>query len=114
MARPINSSFTDNNYSSYIKKGIDNMSYKKYPFYFKVLILVEDKQVYNCGMGVASGYSDAASFIEKYYGDELLQIEHLELFEESNLIFLPEGVCENYRNCEFPQIEYQKEKKKGE
>lgn len=90
------------------------MSYKKYPFYFKVLIFVEDKQVYNCGMGIASGYSDAASFIEKYYGDELLQIEHLELFEESNLIFLPEGVCENYRNCEFPQIEYQKDKKKGE
>lgn len=29
MARPINSSFTNNSYSSYIKKGIDNMNIEK-------------------------------------------------------------------------------------
>lgn len=52
------------------------------------------------GMGLAESFSEAVKQLEEYYGDDLISIKHLELFEENNVILLPEHVIENYARAE--------------
>lgn len=51
------------------------------------------------GIGLCKSYQDAASLIEKYYGDELIAIKHIELYEESTLITLPHKVFKEVATC---------------
>lgn len=52
------------------------------------------------GMGLAESFSAATKQLEDYYGDDLVSIKHLELFEENSVILLPEHVIENYARAE--------------
>ena len=60
----------------------------KYPFSFRVRGYNEDDETYyeQCGMGICSGYADAVHIIETRYGDELIAVKHLELYEEDDVI----------------------------
>ena len=48
------------------------------------------------GMGIASSYADAMRIIENYYGTDLIAVKHLELFEENELILMPEACIKEY------------------
>ena len=52
------------------------------------------------GMGFADSFSTAAGIIENYYGSDLISIEKLELFEESDLIMMPQSCIDDYRKRE--------------
>lgn len=53
------------------------------------------------GMGFADSYSEAASFVENYYGEDLMAINKLELFEESGLMLFPKKVIDDYRKDSY-------------
>lgn len=82
----------------------------KYPFRFKVQNFNRDddegRYYITNGLGVCTSYADAAEQIETYFGDELCSILNITLFQEDNLIFLPEETCEEYSKTYFPSIEY--------
>ena len=67
----------------------------KYPFHYKVYCQNHDEKYfyYQQGMGFCESFTDAADQIEKTYGNELIAIKQLELFEEETLMALPEEVC---------------------
>ena len=52
------------------------------------------------GMGLAESFSAAVKQLEQYYGDDLIAVKHLELFEENNIILLPEHVIEDYARAD--------------
>lgn len=54
------------------------------------------------GMGFAPSYADAADKIDKYCGNDLMKIKHLELYEEDTLLLLPQEVIAKYANDEYP------------
>lgn len=72
----------------------------KYPFHYKVYCQNLDEKYfyYQQGIGLCESFTDAADQIEKTYGNELIAIKQLELFEEETLIALPEGVCTSVIN----------------
>lgn len=83
------------------------MNNTKFPFSYKVIYFDEfynnpDFQ-YNedCGMGLADSYADAAKQIEQYYGNDLVVIKELTLYEENSLIILDEEVIKNYANEKY-------------
>lgn len=53
------------------------------------------------GMGFANSYAQAAGIIEKYYGSDLISIQKLVLYEESDLILMPQTCINAYdrREC---------------
>ena len=53
------------------------------------------------GMGLAQSYAHAMEQIEKYYGDDLIAVKHLELFEDNSIILLPEHVIHDYAKTDF-------------
>lgn len=72
-----------------------------FPFSFKVVIVdccaySTDSYVLESGMGICNSYSQAAKYIESYYGDDLIQIKELMLYEASELIILPPESIEDY------------------
>lgn len=78
-----------------------------YPFAFSVVVYhnydAETQQsTYRRqqGMGFADSFAQAAGIVENYYGSDLISIEKLELFEESDLIMLPAAHVEAYRKRE--------------
>lgn len=52
------------------------------------------------GMGFADSFAQAAGIIENYYGSELINIQKLELFEESDLILMPQSCIDEYKHRE--------------
>lgn len=78
-------------------------------FSFKATVSNTDRNYVSetCGFGLADTYTEAASYLELHYGDELLSIDDITLFEDENLIFLPKKVVEDYKKTEFPSIEYE-------
>ena len=72
----------------------------KYPFHYKVYCKNYDEKYfyYQQGIGFCENFAHAAQQIEAIYGNELIAIKHLELFEEEHLIALPEGVCNSVIN----------------
>ena len=44
------------------------------------------------GMGFADSFAQAAGIIENFYGSDLISIQKLELFEDSDLILMPRPV----------------------
>ena len=57
---------------------------------------------YHCqqGMGFADSFAQAAGNVENYYGSDLISIQKLELFEESNLILMPQACINEYKRRE--------------
>ena len=58
------------------------------------------------GMGFAESFAHAAGIIENHYGSELINIQKLELFEESNLILMPQSCIDEYKYREFSAEAY--------
>ena len=84
-----------------------------YPFTFSVVVYHDyDKETHTSsyhrqqGMGFADSYAHAAGIIENYYGSELINIQKLELFEESNLILMPQSCVDEYKHREFSAEAY--------
>ena len=78
-----------------------------YPFSFAVVVYHgHDKDtgesIYHSqqGMGFADSFAHAAGIIENYYGSELINIQKLELFEESDLILMPQSCINGYKHRE--------------
>ena len=53
------------------------------------------------GMGFADSFAQAAGIIENFYGSDLISIQKLELFEESNLILMPQACINEYKRREL-------------
>ena len=53
------------------------------------------------GMGFADSFAQAAGIIENYYGSDLINIQKLELFEESDVILMPQACINEYKRREF-------------
>ena len=53
------------------------------------------------GMGFADSFAHAAGILENYYGSDLISIQKLELFEESNLILMPQACINEYKRREL-------------
>ena len=75
-----------------------------YPFAFSVVVYHghnkdtgESYYHRQQGMGFADSFAQAAGIIENYYGSELINIQRLELFEESDLILLPQSHINEYK-----------------
>lgn len=58
------------------------------------------------GVGIAESYSDAADKLERHFGDELIEINHLELFAECDIIPLPKTAIEAYKKADFPDLDF--------
>ena len=73
----------------------------KYPFAYTVQGYNEYTREYYLenGIGLCESYSDAAKIIELCYGDELVAIKHLEIYEENTLITLPQKTFDEVINC---------------
>ncbi len=80
----------------------------KYPFRFKVQIFDSDERTYyiSNGLGLCTSYTNAAKQIENHFQRDLCSILNITLFQEDNLIFLPETICNTYEKTEFPEIDY--------
>lgn len=75
-----------------------------YPFAFSVVIHHGyDKETNTSsyhrqqGMGFADSFAQAASIVENYYGSDLISIQSLELFEESDLILMSQTCINDYK-----------------
>ena len=71
-----------------------------YPFSYEAVFYNEDNDEYRleAGMSLAENYAQAAQKIEDYYGNTLMIIKNLELYEESDIITLPKSIITEYRN----------------
>jgi hypothetical protein len=58
------------------------------------------------GMGFADSFAHAAGIIENFYGSDLINIQKLELFEESDLILMPQSCINEYKHREFSAEAY--------
>lgn len=77
-----------------------------YPFSYEAVFYDSDDDEYRleCGMSLASSYVEAAQKVESYYGDTLMMIKKLELYEENELITLPKAVISEYRDRRLEDI----------
>lgn len=75
-----------------------------YPFSYEAVFYDEDDNEYRleAGMSLAENYAQAAQKVEAYYGNTLMIIKNLELYEENDIITLPKSVIAEYRSrcCE--------------
>ena len=79
-----------------------------YPFTFSVVVYHGHDKETNTpsyhrqqGMGFADSFAQAASIIENYYGSDLINIQKLELFEDSDVILMPQSCIDEYKRREF-------------
>ena len=84
-----------------------------YPFTFSVVVYHgynkdtgESSYHRQQGMGFADSFSHAAGIIENFYGSELINIQKLELFEESDVILMPQACIDEYKRREFSAEAY--------
>ena len=84
-----------------------------YPFTFSVVVYHGYDEKTNTssyhrqqGMGFADSFAQAAGIIENYYGSDLINIQKLELFEESDLILMPQSCVDEYKYREFSAEAY--------
>lgn len=84
-----------------------------YPFTFAVVVYHGYDKETNAssyhrqqGMGFADSFAHAAGIIENYYGSDLINIQKLELFEESDLILMPQSCIDEYKRREFSAEAY--------
>lgn len=55
---------------------------RKYPTYYGVKLWIDNEEHFSAGILYSANFTDAMEQIEDYYADELMSVEHLELFEE--------------------------------
>ena len=79
-----------------------------YPFTFTAVVYRgHDKEtgesIYHRqqGMGFADSFAQAAGIVETFYGSDLISIQKLELFEDSDLILMPQACINEYKRREF-------------
>jgi hypothetical protein len=74
-----------------------------YPFHYEVIAVdpLENYTFRESGIGFCRSYTEAMIYIEKYYGEELIAVKHLELLEESDLIIMPKRYINEYVNDSF-------------
>ena len=78
------------------------MTIRTYPFRYKVQFYDEaasNKVRTECGVSLCTNYADAAGVIEGYYGNTLIAILHIELYEDSPVILLPEDILDELAPC---------------
>jgi hypothetical protein len=73
----------------------------KYPFAYTVMTWTDydngiNHYKYESGMCIADSFMGAVRILDEYYGDDLIAIKHLELFEDSSVIILPEDWIRQY------------------
>ena len=73
----------------------------KYPFTYIVQGYNYDEEHYYLenGIGICESFTDAADILEKRYGNELIAIKHLELYEDNTVITLPKGTFDEVVDC---------------
>lgn len=77
-----------------------------YPFAFKVITYYDGKYKSEFGMGFAESFSNAMEQLEGHFGEELMAIKHLELFEASSIIDMPKDAAEKIVNETYHTNEY--------
>lgn len=77
----------------------------QYPFTYTAIIAdsltKENKYARESGMAFCTSYAHAAAQIEEYYGEDLISIKHLMLYEESPLIILSEQTIKDYSEANY-------------
>ena len=71
----------------------------RYPFSYTVIVcdgLTDNKYNLESGMGIAKSYTNAMKQIENYYGEDLVEVKGLTLYEENRLIIVPKRVIQDY------------------
>ena len=73
----------------------------KYPFTYTVQGYDYNDEHYYLinGIGLCESFADAADILEKLFGNELIAIKHLELYEENTVIALPKGTFDEVVDC---------------
>lgn len=51
------------------------------------------------GVGFCESFADAANILEKRYGNDLISIKHLELYEDSTVITLSKSTFDEVVDC---------------
>lgn len=77
-----------------------------YPFAFKVITYDDGEYKSEFGMGLAESFSDAMKQLEGHFGEELMTIKHLELFEASSIISMPKDAAEEIINETYHTDKY--------
>lgn len=74
----------------------------KYPFTYTVqgydYTDTEDNYLEN-GVGICESFVDATDILEKKYGNELIAIKHLELYEDNTAITLSKDAFDKVIDC---------------
>ena len=64
-----------------------------YPFAYEAVIYIDDDDyIIECGLGLATGFADAARIIEQRYDPDLICIKNLELLEADTAIIVSKEV----------------------
>lgn len=64
-----------------------------YPFAYEAVIYIDDNEyIIECGLGLATGFADAARIIEQRYDPDLICIKNLELLEADTAIIVSKEV----------------------
>ena len=64
-----------------------------YPFTYEAVIYIDDDEyIIECGLGLATGFADAARIIEQRYDPDLICIKNLELLEADTAIIVSKEV----------------------
>ena len=73
----------------------------KYPFTYTVQGYDYDEKHYYLenGISICESFADAANILEKRYGNELIAVKHLELYEDDTVIILPKGTFNEVVDC---------------
>lgn len=73
----------------------------KYPFVYTVQGYEHDEEHYylESGIGICESFRDAADILEQRFGNELIAIKHIELYEDNTVIPLSERAFEEVIEC---------------
>ena len=63
---------------------------RNYTAYFEVKLWYDGHEVNEAGFYPANSFGEAVDYLEEFYGDELMAIEHLELLDYSLVTMRPE------------------------
>lgn len=73
----------------------------KYPFVYTVQGYDYNEEHYYLenGIGICESFKDAADILEQRFGNELIAIKHIELYEDNTVIPLSERAFEEVVEC---------------
>jgi hypothetical protein len=73
----------------------------KYPFVYTVQAYDYDNEYFYLqnGIGICESYKDAADIIEQRYGNDLIAIKYIKIYEDSTVITLPEETFKKVAEC---------------